>query len=313
MSTTYSEEDLATLTDEERAVILDDDGAAEANRKALAAIANGGDDDDEEDADGGDDGDSDADAIVENDDKAKEDDAAKLAASDDVAQKTVVVDEAPERFRPTYHAELPASFTQTAEQVETNIADLKAKFKAGEIDFDEYESQKSEHDKYLRELDKALVKVDISKEMSAQSANQEWVFTVKSFVNSIAKEGGTDYRTDEAKRGDLDQFIKVLAANDANKDKDQEWFLREAHKRVNILHGIATVAPKKEDPVTEAKNKRKVNLEAAPKTLSQVPGSDGPGDVGDEFSTVDSLSGDAFESAIAKMSPAQREKFMSRA
>jgi hypothetical protein len=40
-----------------------------------------------------------------------------------------------------------------------------------------------------------------------------------------------------------------------------------------------------------------------------VPGGDGPGDVEGEFAHLDALEGEALESAIAKMSPAQREKF----
>jgi hypothetical protein len=40
-----------------------------------------------------------------------------------------------------------------------------------------------------------------------------------------------------------------------------------------------------------------------------VPGADGPGDVGGEFADVLSLDGMEYETAIARMSPAQREKF----
>jgi len=50
-------------------------------------------------------------------------------------------------------------------------------------------------------------------------------------------------------------------------------------------------------------------MDAVPKTLAQVPGSDGPGDVGSEFAAVDSLSGDELEDAIARMTPAQRAKY----
>ena len=62
-------------------------------------------------------------------------------------------------------------------------------------------------------------------------------------------------------------------------------------------------------PATKAS--RKPPLDAVPKTLAQVPGSDGPGDVdGNEFSDVDRLTGDAMEAAIAKMSAAQRDRYM---
>jgi hypothetical protein len=63
--------------------------------------------------------------------------------------------------------------------------------------------------------------------------------------------------------------------------------------------------------VSDPNNPRKPPLDAVPKTLAQVPGSDGPGDVdGNEFSDVDRLTGDAMEAAIAKMSAAQRDRYM---
>ena len=68
--------------------------------------------------------------------------------------------------------------------------------------------------------------------------------------------------------------------------------------------------PASQDPVADAKAKRKPPVDAAPTTLAQVPGSDGPGDVSDEFSDVLALDGLEFEEAIARMSPAQREKFL---
>ncbi len=50
---------------------------------------------------------------------------------------------------------------------------------------------------------------------------------------------------------------------------------------------------------------------ADPAIAAQVPGSDGPGDVdGNEFSDVDRLTGDTQEAAIAKMSAAQRDRYM---
>jgi hypothetical protein len=50
--------------------------------------------------------------------------------------------------------------------------------------------------------------------------------------------------------------------------------------------------------------------DAAPRTLADVPGGDGPGDVGGEFADVLALDGEAYEHAIARMSPAQRDKFL---
>ena len=300
---TYSEEDLATLTPEERAVILDDDGAAEANAKALAKIA-GEDDDDEDDEDGdtGDAGQVDAEVI---DVKFTEKETAPV-----VAEKAAAP-EREEKFRPTYQADVPADIDQRLSGIDTDIDALTAQFKAGDIDFDEHQAQTRALEATRRDLSNAKTKAEISREMSTQAANQEWQFTVKSFMKNTAKDGGTDYQKDPVKHADLDSFVKILAHNPAHEGRDQEWFLHEAHKRVNALHGVAQAASK--TPIADAKAARKVDLSNAPKSLSQVPGSDGPGDIGDEFASIDALSGDKLEQAIARMSPAQRDKYMSQA
>ena len=107
-------------------------------------------------------------------------------------------------------------------------------------------------------------------------------------------------------------FVKALANDEKTSDKPMDWFLSEAHKRVQALHGVAPAPAKVDppkDPLAEAREKRKPNLGATPATLAHVPGGDGPGDVAGEFAHLDALEGDALESAIARMTPAQREKF----
>jgi hypothetical protein len=94
-----------------------------------------------------------------------------------------------------------------------------------------------------------------------------------------------------------------------------EWFLSEAHKRTKALHGVAAdkLAPKADgDKKPEAKT-RKPNLDKLPANLSQVPGGDGPGDVGSEFADIDKLDGLAYETALAKMTPSQRERYLATA
>ena len=135
--------------------------------------------------------------------------------------------------------------------------------------------------------------------MTAQTAEQQWRSTVDSFLNAQAKV--MDYRANAEAMGDLDAFVKMLA-----------------HKRVMALHGgnaapAPAPAPAAASSPAEAKARasaaRKPDPTAAPATLAQVPGADGPGDVGGEFGDVLSLDGMEYESDIARMTPAQRERF----
>lgn len=323
MSREYSDETLATLTAEERAVILDDEVPL-AEQRALAAIA-AADQDDDDDEDEEDDFDDDEDDDDEGEDEEDDDDDGNVNAHQAAAaQEANARNHADEgnndgrheaRFRSQYRAELPSDYAHRIDDLNARMIDLAERFKAGELEFDEFQAGSRLAELERTELIKAQTKAEIAAEMSQQSAHQEWSFLVKSFVKSVARDGGVDYLKDDVKRNDLDGFIKVLANNPANHDKEPEWFLEEAHKRVNALHGVipARRAIEKTVSLQEVKQARKPALSQLPKSLSDVPGSDGPGDLRDEFAAIDALSGDQLEAAIARMSPAQREKFMSQA
>jgi hypothetical protein len=113
-----------------------------------------------------------------------------------------------------------------------------------------------------------------------------------------------DYRTDLAKQRDLDFFIRALANDASNDNRPMVWFMDEAHRRVKVLHGLSGLSTREQQTA-----KRKPPVQDLPRTLADVPGSDGPGDVAGEFADIDRLDGFELEAALAKMSPAQREKY----
>lgn len=289
----------STLTPEELEAINGD--AGEEENQIMRQAADGEDDDDE---DSGDDG-----APVEGDGakpaSATDDDAdADKDAGDDAGEE-----EKPTAKEVSYTAPLPSDYDDQIKAIKDEDAALRQKFKDGEIDIDERDAGLAA----LAEKREGLViqraKAEIAREMSQQSAQRQWESTVATFLTGAAKEeGGFDYRKDDGKRADLDQFLKILADKPENADKPMDWFLQEAHKRVKALHGVAP-APKRET-VEEAVARRRASVSAMPKNLSQVPGSDGPGDVDGEFADIERLEGLEYEAAIAKLTPAQREKFL---
>lgn len=281
--TVLDAEALATLTPEERAAIQDSE-YTEAELAAMKHIAQDGDDDadddDDDDADGGDD---DADA---------QDEAPAPAP-------------APATVRGAgYDAQLPDDFADKVQAIKTAEAELKSRYKDGEIDFDEFEAQRETLANERETLQIARVKAEISADMSQQDMARQWRDSVDRFMATAAR-SGMDYRQDKAKEGDLDAFIKVLTANPENSNRDFDWFLTEADKRVRALHGVPVTQEAAAKPVT----RRKPDMGGMPTTLAQVPGGDGPGDVAGEFGDVDGLDGYDLESAIARMSPAQRERY----
>lgn len=299
---------LATLTPEEREAIegsdiSDDDLDAVKKIAGSAGSDDDGNDDDDDDGDDGDDNTPPAEG------KAPAPEPAPAAADGDADPEPE-----PAPAAPRYEAQLPSDYDDQIKGLKDRDAELRQKFKDGEIDIDERDAGLAALSEQREQLLVARAKAEISQEMTQQTAQQSWQTEINRFVARAAKDDGIDYRKDPAKAADWDQFVRILAARPEHSDKSMDWFLAEAHKRVQALHGLAPKAAEagqgKVDPVADAVAKRKPPIGAAPRNLSQVPGSDGPGDVGSEFADVEALEGQAYEDAIARMSPAQREKFL---
>ncbi|MBI5255529.1 MAG: hypothetical protein HY855_03445 [Burkholderiales bacterium] len=218
-----------------------------------------------------------------------------------------------------YQAALPEDFDEQVSALASETDALAAKFKAGEIDFDAYRAEADKLADRRAELNSVKLKADLSSEMTQQEAARQWSGAINTLFDRVAKNDGIDYRKDEIRRADLDTFVKALAANPATESWPMSRFLDEAHKRVVALHGPVTAAPAAPPAAAPAAaapapapaaGTRKPPVEALPQTLASVPGGDGPGDVAGEFADIDRLDGEALEDAIAKMSPAQRERYM---
>jgi hypothetical protein len=195
---------LSTLTPEEVAAIKEEPSAEEV--AAIAAIANGAEDgpDDDDDED---DGTETAAATTE---------PAAAAAKDTPPEPDTAPAPEPEpetaEFRPRYEAKLPDDFATQEAAIKEQADALVAKFKGGDIDFDQYQVEAAALAKSERALDEIRLKASLSQEMTAQTAEQQWAFTVRRFMSATAKaEGGIDYVKDAEKNADLDLFVKALA------------------------------------------------------------------------------------------------------
>ncbi len=306
------------LTPEERAAI--EAGAAEdEERAALQRLVDAGDDDDEpEEAAAGGEAAAPAPAPA----PAPSPSPAPAADPPAAAPVAAPVAEAPSPPPPApapskaasavYSAALPADIEQQQKQISDELGTLRDRFKAGEVEVDDYESQRDTLLGKREDLNKAIIKAEISQEMQQQDVQQAWQSAIERTFDNAAKPegGGVDYRTDKTKAADLDLFVRRLGEDPANADKDMDWFLNEGHRRVLALHGISRVAAAPTPaPAPAAVPTRKPPVAAVPATLAQVPGSDGPGDVAGEFADLDALEGEALEDALSRLSPGQLEKY----
>lgn len=319
---------MSTLTDEERAAMADE--LSEHEKAALAAVAAAAKDDDD-DADGTASAPAAAPAPA-----AATPAPAPAAAPAEAPAVAAAPAEAPAAQAPAaaspepapaprpretvYHAELPPDYEARVEKLANDRKALGDKLEAGEITMQEYTAKNDALLEERDELNALRVKADISNESREQSQRQQWVNAVEGFFQEVRASGGTDYATDKARNHDLDGFVRALAQNPANEDKDMGWFLREAHRRVQALHGDVAASPSPAPaaatpaaapaPAAAAPATRTPPVAAAPTTLAHVPGGDHPGDTGDEFAELDSLDGDKLEAKLARMTPDQRSRYL---
>jgi hypothetical protein len=301
---------LATLTDEERAALEEDVDDLKRDDSDL-----GEDDDDEQD-----------DASAEDDTPPVEGKAAKVdPVADDPAPAaqaepaTQVEDEPDPDAKPVrtplFKAELPADFEARKQALQTREEEAEQKYDDGEIDRATLRATLREVAAERDELTRIQVKAEIANELVQQEAATE----LQTAVNAVMKLGeaaGVDYK-DDARWNELKAFVNVVEAR--HPGKSAAWVLQEAHKKVLVANDIAPTktnseVPKpKVDPKADALAKRKVDAGKVQPNLSQVPGGDGPGDVGSEFADIDALDGERYEAALERLrksNPVAYEKYM---
>ena len=322
---------MSTLTEEERAAMADE--LSEHEKAALAAVAAAADDVADDDDDPADPpaaapapaATAPAAAPAEAPAAAPAAPAPAEAPAAPAPAPTAAAEPAPapaprERAEAVYHAELPADFDQRVAKLAEDRKALGEKLEAGEITIQQYTAQNDALLEQRDELNALRVKAEISNETRVQSQQTRWQNAVSDLYVQARDSGGIDYEKDEAKRHDLDGFVRALAQNPANEDKSMSWFLNEAHRRVQALHGVvaapapapaaAPVAAPAPAPAAAAPAPRTPPVASAPATLAHVPGSDGPGDTADEFADLDTLDGDKLEAKLMRMTSDQRARYL---
>lgn len=271
---------LNTMTDEERSALQDPDYSAE-EIEAMKEIADdsGGDTPDE--------------SVVDS------------KPVEDVKQEDPQETSAEREFSVALKGSLPEGFEETQNRIAGELAGLTAKFRDGEIDVDAFVVENDRLTQERAALYAQQVKAEVMNEITEQTSQQKWQWHVDRYLDKAQREDGVDYRAGE-QGADFDRFVRILAEKPENGDKDFDWFLSEAHKRVKVLHGIETKAAAPEQKPAS----RKPETATMPKTLASVPGGDSAADVAGEYASLDKLEGLELEDALHKMSPAQRERWL---
>jgi hypothetical protein len=258
-----------------------------------------------------DDGDGGADAAAQA--------AAKKAAEDKAAEAAAVAEEDDDDDLPplpVYKAPPVEDYDKKVKALDDKAADLEAKFKAGDIELSELLSERDKVAAERAELREAKFKHELSVEQEQQAQAAGWQYEVQSFMRRVKKADGVDYAGNALLNAALDKAVKDLADDEKNADKSGKWFLREAHKKVLAAIGRTPAAPAAgtEDKGGEGgkpkPGARKPDLKVVPKTLGGLPaGGDDDAGGDPEFAHLDGLDGLDLEAEVARMSPAQQERY----
>ena len=313
MSEQYTEAELALLSDTEREALT----ATDVDDEGLAEIA-GDDDDEEDDADDGteeDDGAEDSDSEESGTEGEQDDDPGEEQEQEDPAEEMLLDDIPPVHFVPKLSGDVLPRFQQQIDALEgSKQAErdaLEDKFEAGDIDSKTYREQSRAIDSALRAETRKIEAASQNAEINGQlwAAEQAAFFRANKTYTREANPVLWGTLNQEVMRVANDPAtagltgIQVLCLAKANVEKAFSAMFPGASK------DKAPAEKPGKKPVTPKPKAQRPNHQ----TLRDVPAAD-TADVGnDRFAHLDKLTGLKLEAAIASMSEADKQAYLSGA
>ncbi|HJV52781.1 MAG TPA: hypothetical protein VJ652_15040 [Noviherbaspirillum sp.] len=288
-----SNEIIDNLTEEERAAYAEDDGSGQA---ATTEEANATNDASGTENNGGD-GANDAAGAG----KGAGADADDTGASADTGAATAEPEAAPPQNAPILVAEVPQDADAKLAEIGTKKADLLTQFDDGDITAKEYQTALDAILKEERAIERQIDKAQLAQEMEQQRLQNEWNSTVSSFLES-----NKQYKDNPRLYRALDQEVRDVAATDEAKGMTGAQILAKAH--ANLAEAFGFAAPKQDG--TKPTGKQPITKPALPPSLHNVPSAEVEDMSGGKFAALDRLSGIAYEEALSKLSPAEREAYL---
>jgi hypothetical protein len=178
---------------------------------------------------------------------------------------------------------------------------LRVQYQDGDLDLDGYESARDAVDQEALALREAALKTQIATEQAEQARMQRWQWEIERFMQDDAN---AIFRADaeNSRNAQLDAAVKALAQMPEHAGKPDRFFLEEGARWVRALHGETPAATPAKPP---AKPKPRV-----PPNLGDMPAADVADVGGDEFAKYDKLEGMDVEAALARMTPAEADRYL---
>ena len=282
---TYTEEELASLTEEEREGLLDD---------SLL-------DDPEDGEDDGDDaGKPDADAGADDaDEQPGRDDGADADDGTADAEPEAAASNAPALIK----TELPEDITEKLADIDKREDELSEKFEDGEITTAEYRAELRKLTGERSELEKSQLKHELAENFNQAQLEANWQRDVAQFLEKHPEVQASQLRMDS-----FDSVVRKVTAETMNAGKAPGMAdLNKAFAEWSEQLGIQTKPAAKGDK--QAKLAREI-----PPTLAKVPAAEMQDTADGKWAHLDRLMDSdplAYEAALAKMSEADQDAYLS--
>lgn len=191
---------------------------------------------------------------------------------------------------------------------------LGEKLENDEISLIDYHRKLNKINDDINEANQQIAESRFLRRAAETRRKEDWEATCNEFY---AEEGNSIFRDNEVLSSALNAAIKNLD-REGNEKKSLRWFLDEAKK--NVVETMSNAVGKKAEPEQKPKPKvekpdvdtKKLKAKAKgkpPKTISEIPEDTSNEIEDDEFTQIDRLEGEAYELAVARLSPEKYREY----
>jgi hypothetical protein len=209
----------------------------------------------------------------------------------------------------------PAIKAKLAE-LDTALTTLDAKYDEGDMKLPDYNR---ERDKINRQIMRAEDEARDAAKDGIVWAREQQIFFRNKPEYLKAKDASGKFTEPDEDQERKDAMFSTLGATVQKLQADAKYqhlsgiaLLLEADKRVRKVFGVKPKDKKAAAPAADDKASKPPAPKPGHKTLADVPAA-AANSTGDPFAEVDKLTGEAFEAAIERMTPAQKAEYERRA
>ena len=197
-----------------------------------------------------------------------------------------------------FNVQAPSDYKATRAALLAERAEALEKMMGGEMEAKEYAAIEARVMDGLEDLSAQRIRAETLLEANAQSLAQVQQAAISALI--VKAKDDVPYATDAKAQRQFDMALNAVTTDPDNAGKPFAHLVNEAHKVVMALRGVQA------KPATAAAPAPRKPEGAAPVTLRSIPAAATPNTGGSITDQLARLSGQEYEAACAKLTPAQR-------